>query len=187
MKERILVARIGAPHGVKGEVRFFPFTEDPMAVLDYQPLTDKEGHRKVRLLSLRPAKDHFVARLDGIDDRTAAEALTQMELYAPRECLPPEEDEDTFYHADLMGLRVEAEDGARLGTVSALHDFGAGDILEYVPAEGGKSLMVPFTKAAVPVVDIKGGRVVIATDFIERGDQTPEDEEAAGETPLKED
>ncbi len=174
MTDRILVARIGAPHGVRGEVRFFPFTQDPMAVLDYQPLTDKDGRRAVRILSLRPGKDHFVARLEGIDDRTKAEALTQMELYAPRDRLPPEEDDDTFYHADLMGLRVEGEDGAVIGTVSALHDFGAGDILEYAPASGGKSRMVPFTKAAVPVVDVPGGRVVIAADFIE-----PEREEKA--------
>lgn len=174
MSERILVARIGAPHGVRGEVRFFPFTQDPMAVLDYQPLTDKDGRRTVRILSLRPAKDHFVARIAGIDDRTAAEALTQLELYADRDRLPVEEDGDTFYHADLMGLAVEGEDGTRLGTVTALHDFGAGDILEYVPAKGGKSLMVPFTKAAVPVVDVKGGRVVLAADFIE-----PEGQEKA--------
>lgn len=177
MNDRILVARIGAPHGVRGEVRFFPFTQDPMAVLDYQPLTDKDGRRAVRILSLRPAKDHFVARLDGVNDRTAAEAFTQLELFAPRDRLPPEEDEDTFYHADLVGLSVEAEDGTLLGKVSALHDFGAGDILEYLPLESTKSLMVPFTKAAVPVVDIKGRRVVIAPDFVDTGKEEPEGEE----------
>jgi 16S rRNA processing protein RimM len=171
MTDRILVARIGAPHGVRGEVRLFPFTQDPMAVLDYQPLTDKAGTRTFRIVALRPGKDHFVARLAGVDDRTAAEALTQTELYVARDRLPPAEDEDTFYHADLIGLPVEDPAGAVLGSVVALHDFGAGDILDFAPAAGGKTLMVPFTKAAVPVVDVAGRRVVVDPAFVPAGTQ----------------
>ncbi len=185
MTERILVARIGAPHGVRGEVRLFVFTEDPHDLPDYAPLTDETGKKVFAIASLRPAKEHFVARLEGVDDRNAAEALTNVDLYLPREALPEPEDEDTFYHADLLGLKVEAEDGALLGKVIALHNFGAGDVLEYQPVpqpnpEGkkrgnkGGTLMVPFTRLAVPVVDVAGGRVVLAANFMDAGeDETP--------------
>ncbi|MFG1480222.1 ribosome maturation factor RimM [Xanthobacter sp. V4C-4] len=183
MTDRILIARIGAPHGVKGEVRLFIFAEDPGAVLDYAPLTDAAGRRSFAITTLRPAKDHFVARLKGVDDRNAAELLTNVDLYVPREALPAPEDEDTFYHADLIGLRVESEAGAAIGTVIALHDFGAGDVLEYAPVEAarGRTLMVPFTRVAVPVVDVAGGRVVMAADFIDIAPERPEPGEDTGD------
>ncbi len=177
MTDRVLVARIGAPHGVKGEVRLFVFTEDPAAILDYDPLTDATGRTRYRITALRAAKDHFVARLANLADPTAAPARTKVDHYLPPEARPAPEDEDTFYHADLIGLAVEDEAGARIGAVAALHDFGAGDILEYAPALPGiraKTLMVPFTRDAVPVVDVKGGRVVIAEAFVERRDPEPE-------------
>lgn len=177
MTDRILIARIGAPHGVKGEVRLFPFGEDPLALKHYA-LTDESGKRRFKVLSLRPAKDHFVARIDGIPDRTAAEALTNTDLFVPRDALPPAEDEDTFYHADLMGLRVENEAGVILGKVLAMHDFGAGDVLEYAPADGGKTLLLPFTKAAVPVVDVPGGRLVVVPDAAP--EEAPPDEADQG-------
>ncbi|MEP9352969.1 ribosome maturation factor RimM [Xanthobacter sp. KR7-65] len=183
MADRVLVARIGAPHGVKGEVRLFVFTEDPGAIQDYDPLTDASGRRRFRITHLRPAKDHFVARLDGIGDRTAAEALTNVDLFVSRDALPAPEDEETFYHADLIGLAVEDEAGGRIGTVTALHDFGAGDILEYAPTLPGvktKTLMVPFTRDAVPVVEVAAGRVVIAEAFVERRDAAPEAGEDTG-------
>ncbi|MBA4789134.1 MAG: ribosome maturation factor RimM [Rhizobiales bacterium] len=160
MTDRVLIARIGAPHGVRGEVRLFAFGEDPAALLDYA-LTDASGARAFRLTTLRAAKDHFVARLKGVDDRNAAETLTNTDLYVARDALPPAEDEDTFYHADLLGLSVEDPAGARLGTVTGMFDFGAGDILEYAPVDGGKTQLVPFTKAAVPLVDIAARRVVV--------------------------
>ncbi|MFG1345762.1 ribosome maturation factor RimM [Xanthobacter autotrophicus DSM 431] len=184
MANRVLVARIGAPHGVKGEVRLFIFTEEPHALLDLDPLTDESGRRRFRVASLRAAKDHFVARLEGVADRTAAEALTNVDLYVPREALPEPEDEDTFYHADLLGLPVLDEAGAVIGQVTALHDFGAGDILEYAPTLPGvkaKTLMVPFTRDAVPVVDVSGRRVVIAEAFVERRPAEPEDGEDQSE------
>lgn len=183
MTDRILVARIGAPHGVRGEVRLFVFTQDPAAVLDFEALTDAAGRRH-RITALRAAKEHFVGRLAGIADRTAAEALTNTDLFVPRDALPAPEDEDTFYHADLIGLTVEDEAGAPIGTVTALHDFGAGDILEYAPQLPGiraKTLMVPFSRDAVPVVDVAGRRVVIAEAFVERRAPEPEDgEDRAG-------
>ncbi len=158
MTDRVLIARIGAPHGVRGEVRLFAFGEDPLALRTYR-LTDAKG-REFRLASLRAAKDHFVVRLHGVDDRTAAEALTNTDLFVPREALPPA-DEEEFYHADLIGLSVEDAAGVKLGTVTAMFDFGAGDILEYMPLDGGKTLLVPFTNAAVPVVDLPGRRIVV--------------------------
>jgi 16S rRNA processing protein RimM len=102
-----------------------------------------------------------VTKVEGVDDRAGAEALTGVELYLPRESLPaPEEDE--FYIADLIGLRAETPDGAEIGVIVAVRNFGAGDILEIAPAAGGETLMFPFTKAVVPTVDLSAGRVVLA-------------------------
>ncbi|WP_029353578.1 ribosome maturation factor RimM [Bosea sp. 117] len=159
--DRILIARIGAPHGVRGEVRLFVFAGDPSALVAYGPLTDETGKRRFELTALRPAKEHFVARLKGVDTREAAEALTNVGLHVARDLLPPPEDEDEFYQADLIGLAAQTAEGEAFGTVVAVHDFGAGDILEIAPAGGGKTLMLPFTKAVVPVVDMKGGRLVV--------------------------
>ncbi|MCK0198446.1 ribosome maturation factor RimM [Ancylobacter sp. 6x-1] len=162
--DRILLARIGAPHGVRGEVRLFVFAEDPESLLHYR-LTDEAGRKTVRITALRAAKDHFVARLDGVSTREAAEALTNLGLHVTRDQLPPTEDEDDFYHADLIGLSAFTPEGAPFGTVVGLYDFGAGDILEIAPEAGGegrgKTVMVPFTKAAVPVIDVKGRRLVV--------------------------
>lgn len=159
--DRILLARIGAPHGVRGEVRLFVFAQDPQALLDYAPLTDESGKRTFRIASLRPAKEHFVARLEGVATREAAEGLTNVGLHIARDLLPPTEDEDDFYHADLIGLSAVMADGEPFGTVVAVHDFGAGDILEIAPAGKGRTVMLPFTKSAVPRVDLKGGTVTV--------------------------
>jgi tRNA (guanine37-N1)-methyltransferase len=114
------------------------------------------------LTNVRPqGKDMLVARVEGVGDRAGAEKLTRIELYAPRAKLP-EPEEDEFYLADLEGLRAETVEGATLGHVLAVRNFGAGDILEVRPPAGGETLMFPFTKAVVPIVDIAGGRVVIA-------------------------
>ena len=160
MAERICVGQIGAPHGVRGEVRIKPFTADPLALKNYGPLENEDGARRFDVLSLRPGKEVVVARLKGVDDRNAAEALRHVRLYAARERLPPPE-EDEFYHADLLGLAAVAPDGTALGTVLAVPNFGAGDLLEIAPAAGGASVFVPFTRAAVPAIDIAGRRVVI--------------------------
>src|SRR5262249_18536565 len=132
----ILVAEIGAAHGLKGEVRLRSFTADPLAVKDYGVLEDETG-RTFEIASLRPAKDVLLARLAGVADRTAAESLRGVKLYLPRERLPPADDADTFYHVDLIGLTAVGRDGRPLGTVIAVHNFGAGDLLEVRPAEGG--------------------------------------------------
>ncbi len=161
-KNLVLLGRFGAPHGVRGEIRLQSFTADPLAIGAHGALYDKSGARRFVLTSVRPqGKDMFVARVEGVEDRSAAERLTGVELFLPRENLPqPEEDE--FYLADLEGLRAETADGALLGEVIAVRNFGAGEILEVRPPEGGETLLFPFTRAVVPVVDIAGGRVVIA-------------------------
>jgi 16S rRNA processing protein RimM len=158
----VVLGRFGAAHGVRGEVRLQSFTAEPQAIASYAPLTDKSGARQFTLLSTRPqGKDMLVARVAGVTDRASAEALNGVELYLPREKLPPPPEEDEFYLADLVGLRAETRAGALLGHVVALRNFGAGDILEVAPPAGGETLMFPFTKAVVPVVDLPGGRVVI--------------------------
>jgi 16S rRNA processing protein RimM len=159
--ERIRVARIGAAHGVRGEVKLWPFTQDPLAVADYGPLETDDGARHFEIEALRPAKDFLVARLAGVNDRGAAEKLTNTDLFVPRERLPAIEEADTFYYADLVGLDAVTADGTALGTVSAVHNFGAGDIIEIAPTGGGQTLMLPFTEATVPKVDMAARKIVV--------------------------
>jgi 16S rRNA processing protein RimM len=158
---RICVARIGAAHGVRGEVKLWSFTEDPAAVAHYGPLETQDGTRCFEIEALRAAKDHFVARIAGVNDRDAAEKLRNIELYIPRARLPKIEEADTFYHADLVGLNAVAPDGTRVGTVHALHNFGAGDIIEIAPAGGGDPLMLPFNETTVPKIDVAARQIVV--------------------------
>jgi 16S rRNA processing protein RimM len=157
---RVCVAQFGAPHGVRGEVRLRSFTAEPLAVADYGPLESEDGTRRFRLAALRPAKDMLVARIEGIADRNAAEALRNMRLYVPRERLPPPE-ADEFYHVDLIGLEAVDRDGKTLGSVIAVPNFGAGDLLELAPPGGGATILLPFTKAAVPEIDFANRRIVV--------------------------
>jgi 16S rRNA processing protein RimM len=160
VKDRVCVARIGAAHGVRGEVKLWPFTATPEAVGDYGPLETADGARVFEIEALRPAKEFFVARLKGVADRTAAERLCNTDLYVPRDRLPaPEPDE--FYHTDLIGLDALDTAGTAFGTVVAVHNFGAGDLLELAPAGGGQTVMVPFTTAVVPGIDIAAGRIIV--------------------------
>lgn len=160
MADRVCVAQIGAAHGIRGEVRLRSFTEDPMAVTSYGPLESEDGKRRFTIEALRPAKDHFVARLEGVGDREAAERLTNLRLYVPRDVLPPIKDDETFYHADLVGLSAVRPDGSPLGTVTAVLNFGAGDILEIKPL-AGDHLLVPFTDTAVPEIDMRARVLVV--------------------------
>jgi 16S rRNA processing protein RimM len=161
MRERICVAQIGGPHGIRGEVKLKSFTANPMAVSEYGPLESEDGAASFALEALRPARGHLIARLRGVADRSAAERLTNLKLFVPRERLPRTA-ADEFYHADLIGLCALAADGSRFGTVVAVHDFGAGDILELEPVTGGPTVMLPFTAAFVPSIDIAQGRIVVA-------------------------
>ncbi|HZL40650.1 MAG TPA: ribosome maturation factor RimM [Pseudolabrys sp.] len=161
MADRIRVARIGAAHGIRGEVKLWSFTDDPMAVTNYGPLETEDGVRRFEIEAARPAKDFLVARLKGVADRNAAETLRNTDLFVPRDRLPPIEDADTYYHADLVGLAAVGQDGAALGTITAIHNFGAGDLIEIAPAGSGEPLLLPFTDATVPTIDLKAGRVVV--------------------------
>jgi 16S rRNA processing protein RimM len=155
----ICVARIGAAPGVRGEVKLWIFTEDPLAVKRYGPLTTKDGTRQFEVTHAREAKSHLVATLKGIATREEAERLNGVELYIAREKLPAT-DEDEYYHADLIGLAAVTPADEPLGQVIAIHNFGAGDIIEIAPPHGA-SILLPFTNAVVPTVDLVGERVVI--------------------------
>jgi 16S rRNA processing protein RimM len=180
MSTRVCVAQIGAAHGVRGELRLKPFTEDPLGVTRYGPLETEDGKRRFEIETARPAKDMLVVRLTGVADREAAERLTNLRLYVARERLPKPAD-DEFYYADLIGLAVVTADGVAIGTVKAMHNFGAGDLLEIEPVSGGNTLLLPFTEAIVPVIDIAGGRVVVAPpdEVVVEGQATDEENRPA--------
>src|SRR5260370_3279237 len=133
MAERICVAQIGGAHGLRGEVKLKSFPGDPMAGADYGTLTSEDGAASFEIEALRPAKGHLVARFRGIEDRASAERLANVRLFVPRERLPALT-ADEFYHADLIGLSAVKADGTEVGTVVAVHRFGAGEILEHAPA-----------------------------------------------------
>ena len=156
---QICIARIGAAHGVRGAVKLWTFTEDPLAVKQYGPLTTKDGARQFEVATAREAKGHLVATLTGIATREEAERLNGVELYIARDKLPATE-EDEYYHADLIGLAAVTPANEPLGHVIAIHNFGAGDIVEIAPPHGA-TMLLPFTNAVVPSVDLKGGRVVV--------------------------
>jgi 16S rRNA processing protein RimM len=167
MTARVCIAQIGAAHGVRGEVRLWTFTAEPTAVLDYGDIETEDG-RPLVIEAMRPGKEFFVARLKGVSDRNAAEALRNVRLFVPRDRLPaPEADE--FYHADLIGLEAVATDGRAIGKVTAVHNFGAGDLLEV--KTGSETILLPFTQAAVPEIDLAGGRVVIDPPEMTGSDQ----------------
>jgi len=159
MPAQICIARIGAPHGVRGAVRLWTFTEDPLAVKRYGPLATRDGTRQFEVTHAREAKGHLVATLKGVTTREDAERLNGVELYIAREKLPVA-GEDEYYHADLIGLAAVTSADQPLGRVIAIHNFGAGDIIEIAPAQGA-TMLLPFTNAVVPEVDLAGGRVVI--------------------------
>jgi 16S rRNA processing protein RimM len=159
MAGHICIARIGAPHGVRGAVKLWTFTEDPLAVKAYGPLMTKDGARSFEVASAREAKGHLVATLKGVGSREDAERLNGIELYIARDKLPATE-ENEYYHADLIGLAAVTSANEPLGRVIAIHNFGAGDIIEIAPPHGA-TMLLPFTNAVVPTVDLESGRVVI--------------------------
>jgi 16S rRNA processing protein RimM len=171
MPAHICVARIGAAHGVRGAVRLWTFTEDPFAVTRYGPLVTKDGARSFEVANARGGKGHLVAMLKGVTTRNEAERLNGIELYVTREKLPAT-DADEYYHADLIGLAAVTTAEEPLGKVIAIHNFGAGDIIEIAPPRG-PTMLLPFSNAVVPTVDIAGGRVVIELPAEIEGDEPP--------------
>jgi 16S rRNA processing protein RimM len=173
-KKRLLMGRIGAPHGIKGEVRIQSFTEEPLALLDYGPLSTNRPGLVIEIETARATTNVLVARLKGVPDRTAAEKLNGVELYVDRDKLPPPDGDDDFYHADLIGLDVRLNDGSVLGKVTAIPNFGAGDLLEVRDERTGDTYLYPFTKAVVPEVRIAEGYLII---------EVPTDADPGGEEP----
>lgn len=178
---KLLMGRIGAAHGIKGEVRIQSFTEDPLAIMDYGPLATNKPGLVIEITDARTTTNVLVARIKGFSDRNAVEKLNGVELFIDRDLLPEIEDEDDYYHADLIGLDARLEDGSSIGEVITVPNFGAGDMLEIRDKAIGDTRFIPFTKAAVPEVHIAAGYVVVVPP-IEIEAEEPGDEDTPDAT-----
>lgn len=172
---QLLMGRIGAAHGIKGEVRIQSFTEEPLALVDYCPLATNRPGLTIEIEAARASTNVLVARLKGVTDRSAAEKLNGVELYVDRDKLPPPDAEDDFYHADLIGLDARLADGTVIGKVTAIPNFGASDLIEVRDERSGDTFLYPFTKAVVPEVRIAEGYIVIEVPVeAEPGEEEPD-------------
>jgi 16S rRNA processing protein RimM len=169
---RILLGHISSAQGIKGEVVVHAHTADPQDIGSYGQLSDAGGKRSFILKVLRVSNRGVVCRIDGVADRTQAEALRGTELYVDRSQLP-EPEEEAFYHADLIGLAAVSAAGEAVGTVVAVHNFGAGDLIELRLAGSNDTEFLPFTKFCVPTIDIAGGKIVVVAPA-ESADGPPE-------------
>ncbi len=158
-KDLVLLGEIGAAQGLRGEVRIRSYTEEQTAIARYGALQDERG-RAIEIESIRVTPKALIARVKGVTTREGAEALARTRLYIPRALLP-ERETDEWYHADLIGLSAISQGGEKIGTVVAVHNFGAGDLIEVSPASGGATVLVPFTRDNVPEVDVEGGRLTL--------------------------
>jgi 16S rRNA processing protein RimM len=171
---KLLMGRIGAAHGIKGEVRIQSFTEDPLALASYGPLSTNKPGLTIKILAARTTTNVLVARLEGVNDRNAAEKLNGVELYVDRALLPDTDDDD-FYHADLIGLKARLADGSEIGEVMAVPNFGAGDLLEIRDPRSGDTYLYPFSKAVVPEVRVADGYLLIDPPIeAEPGEEEPD-------------
>ena len=155
----VLMARIGAPHGVRGQVRVKPFNEDPMALDTFGPLVTSDG-RRLTITDLRAQKTVLVVSFAEVTTREDAERLNGVDLHVDRSAIPEPDDEDDFLVTDLVGLDVIDPSGERIGTLAAVFDFGAGDILEIAP-DRGRRFMVAFERDTVPEIDIASGQLTL--------------------------
>lgn len=179
--KKVCLGVIAGAHGVRGQVRVKFFTEEPEGIAAYGPVETKDGSRSFGIAFKGVTKGLALCTLEGVTDRDEAEALRGTELYVSRERLPePDEDEEGWYYADLVGLAVVGVDGTGYGKVAAIQNFGAGDLLEISPEGGGATVLMPFTRDNAPDVDIEGGRIVIDPPAGTFGDDE-EEEEAADE------
>ena len=158
-ERKVVLGRIAGAHGLKGEVRVRAYTARPEDIASYGPVTTRPGGETLELSVVRLVKDGVIVRIEGVSDRAAAEALKGQELEIERAVLP-ETEADEFYQADLIGLEVETKDGVKLGRVTAVENYGGGDILEIAPLSGGPTVLMSFTQETVPVVDLAKGRLI---------------------------
>jgi 16S rRNA processing protein RimM len=158
--DRVCVGAIAGSFGVKGEVRLKSFCTEPEAIASYGPLFTEDGRLSFKVTLTRPVAGGLGARLSGVATKEQADALKGTSLYAEREKLPPAGD-DEFYHADLIGLDVVDTGGVPVGQVRAIHNHGAGDLLEILGPGMTSALLLPFTVAAVPTVDIAARRIIV--------------------------
>lgn len=155
--KRVCLGRALGARGLKGEVRIKTYTEDPLSISRYGTLEDEAGGRRFEIKKVRAAKDGVVVQLKGVTTREGADALKGTGFYVNRDKLPEVDDEVTYYYADLIGLVAVNADGAALGQVVAVQNFGASDLLEIRPAVGGEGVLVPFTQEIVPDIDLEAG------------------------------
>lgn len=170
----IVVGVITGAHGVRGDVRVKSFTGEPTDLFEYAPFFDEKGAVLISPKSARPAKNHFVVSPKEFRQKEDWDGLKGTKLYVPREQLPAT-DEDEFYIDELVGLLVQTGGETAIGKVKAVHNHGAGDLLEIAPTEPGKSVLVPFTKQDVPLVDLNANLIVIATYEIWADETDPEE------------
>jgi 16S rRNA processing protein RimM len=163
----VLIGEIGRPQGLQGELRLRSYAAEPEAIARYGPLEDETGKRRFEIESARADAKGLIVRIKGVATREEAEALVGTKLYMSRALLP-EAGEEEWYHADLIGLAALDKDGARIGAVVAVQNFGAGDLIEIAPEGGGATLLIPFTRETVPEVDVEGGWLkVVPPEMIE--------------------
>lgn len=167
--KKILMGRIGAAHGLRGQVRITSFTEDPLSIANYSPLLTDRAGLTLTITKSRLAKNTLIAKLAGIDERTSAEALNGVELFTLRKDLPETEDEEDFLHADLVGLQARLQDGNVLGEVAGIANFGAGDLLE-IRTPAGNTELFSFTRAIVPEINTKKGHLLIVPPLEIKGE-----------------
>ncbi len=159
MSDRVIVGSIGGAFGVHGEVRLKSYCADPQAIADYTPLYTEDGRSFAQVVLTGQLKNGFTARIDGVVTKEDADALRNVDLYASRDVMPSLPD-DEYYYADLMGLTVVDTGGVTLGTVKNVMDHGAGDLLEIIVQGQSETVLLPFTQAAVPTVDLSARRIV---------------------------
>lgn len=177
--DKVCVGVIAGARGIKGDVKVKAFTENPNDIAAYGPVETDDGET-LTLKVTGEAKGTVVVRIDGVTDRNQAEALKGQQMYVARNALPDTEDEDEYYHADLIGLTVVDETETECGTVIALYDFGAGDVID-IRRSAGHTLLLPFTVEAVPSVDLKAGRIVVSSAALESAEAAPDQSAQDGE------
>ena len=159
MSDRLIVGTLSGSFGVQGEVRLKSFCADPAAIADYTPLYTEDGRSFSQIILTGQLKNGFSVRLDGVVSKEDADALRNVSLFADRDKMPALSD-DEYYYADLIGLNVLDTGGNKLGKVKNVMDHGAGDLLEVIVPGSSDTVLVPFTQAVVPTVDLATGRII---------------------------